>query len=145
MKTKRKNATATVVAASKPGHYNQQKMINLWEQGKSVAEIAKAEGCSDVYARRVLSTKAPAQYKAGLEARHTASGAAPAKANGNGKAGNGNGHLSTEAAVKLIARSVAGAVFSDAQLVPAPTTRTEMFNNITKGVKAAVRQIGFHA
>lgn len=149
MRTKK----AVVVPTSK--HYNQQRMIELWSKGKSIADIAKDQDCSTIWARRVLSTKAPEQYKAGLEVRHAAQAgetstalAGPvrkvlARKVGNGKI-NGMSELNIREAVEIIARSVASAAFSDAQLVPQPTTRTEMFANISKGVREGVKRIGFH-
>jgi hypothetical protein len=140
MKSKKQQPTQVV---SKPEHYDQQRMINLWSQGKSIMDIAQDQGCSPVYARRVLSTKAPAEYKAGLETRHTETAVVPSQ-----RAVVEVGNTATIAqAVDVIARAVAAATFSGAQLVPQPTTREEMFNNISKGVRAGVKKlgIGFHS
>lgn len=136
------------VTPAKSQHYNQQRMIELWNKGKSVAEIAEDQNCSTIWARRVLALKAPEAYKAGLEARHTQSLAlaGPSAKAVVRKGANGMGRdFNLSEAVEVIARAVASAAFSDAQLVPQPTTRTEMFANISKGVREGVKKIGFHA
>lgn len=147
---KKKNGTASAVSTTK--HFNQNRMIELWGKGKSIQEIAQDQGCSPVYARRVLSTKAPEAYNAGLAARHTdkpePAKTAVVKTNGNGGAVvRGESSLDLNAAIETIARSVASATFSEAQLVPQPITRQEMFNNISKGVRAGIKKmgIGFHS
>lgn len=134
-------------------HYNQQRMVELWSKGKSVQEIAEDQNCSTIWARRVLATKAPEQYKAGLEARHVAQASSTALAGpvahavARKGANGGSKDFNIAQAVEIIARSVASAAFSDAQLVHQPTTRTQMFENISKGVRAGVKRlgIGFHA
>ncbi|VVB51605.1 Uncharacterised protein [uncultured archaeon] len=143
---------AAVAVASKPGHYDQQRMINLMAEGKSITDIASAVGCSDVYARRVLSTKAPKQYRAYIGS-HRLTAAAPSgavvvaagpKTNGGAIA---REMLTAAQAIEVIARSVAQSAFGDAEYVPKPATRQEMFKNISKGVSAGVKKlsIGFHA
>lgn len=144
---KNQKAVTAVAAATKssPSHYNQQRMIELWSKGKSIQAIAQDQKCSTIWARRVLAKKAPEQYRLGLEARHTtaalAGPVAVVKRAGRSK------DFNIGQAVEIIARAVASAAFSDAQLVPQPTTRTQMFENISKGVRAGVRSlgIGFHA
>ncbi|MGH3631558.1 MAG: hypothetical protein ACRDRL_29475 [Sciscionella sp.] len=148
MKKQKSTTTQTPAVPQVPvaqGHYDQNRMIALWGQGKSVTDIAQDQGCSPVYARRVLSTKAPDVYKAGLELRHTATQAGLA-VQPAAKVSQGNGKGIAEA-ISVIARAVAQATFSDAQLVPQPTTREEMFANISKGVRAGVKKlgIGFHS
>jgi hypothetical protein len=54
-------------------HYDQGKILALWVAGKSITEIAEAlKPISRVYTHRVLSTKYPDQYKAGVKARKAA-------------------------------------------------------------------------
>jgi hypothetical protein len=53
--------------------YDQGKVLKLWEAGKSIREIAEAMSpMSRVYAHRVLTTKYPEQYKAGVKDREAA-------------------------------------------------------------------------
>jgi hypothetical protein len=65
---------ALTVSKGDAKHYNQQRMIELWEKGKSIREIAEDQKCSRVYAHRVLTTKAPDLYKKGQESRAKARG-----------------------------------------------------------------------
>lgn len=133
-------------AASNGDHYNQDKMIKLWKQGDSIREIAKACGASEVWTRRVISTKAPEAYKEGLDARHSESGSSPQVASGKQMRVKANGgSLSTKQVVEIMARAVAHAAFRDAKLVAEPRTRTEMFSDISKGVNEGFKKIGFHS
>jgi hypothetical protein len=53
--------------------YDQERILKLWLDGKSITEIAEAlKPISRVYTHRVLSTKYPDQYKAGVKARKAA-------------------------------------------------------------------------
>jgi len=52
--------------------YDQGKVLKLWEAGKSIKQIAESMEMSRVYAHRVLTTKYPEQYKAGVKARREA-------------------------------------------------------------------------
>lgn len=130
---------------ARTSQFNQQKMITLWNKGKSIAEIAKSLDASEVWTRRVLSTKAPADYKRGLEARHTntPSNRVSAPVAGRSKARTNQLDEGSSALVETIARAVASAAFSNAQLVPQPTTRTEMFENISNGVREGIKKSGF--
>jgi DNA-binding NarL/FixJ family response regulator len=56
--------------AKKP--FDQERVLELWEKGKTIKQIAEAVGCSRVYAHRLLSTKFKAQYQAGVKARRDA-------------------------------------------------------------------------
>lgn len=150
----KKQALAPVVAvASKPGHYDQQQIINLMSQGKSVTEIAAAIGCSPVYARRVLSTKAPEQYKAYVAGHRvgTPQTTAVVPANGGKVVAAGQAiareMLTAAQAIEVIAKSVSQAAFGEAQVVSQPQTRAELYSNISKGVRAGIKKlgIGFHA
>jgi hypothetical protein len=147
-KYNRKKA-AVVVAAPVRGavaHYNQQRMIDLWSKGKSVTEIAQDQNCSPVYARRVLATKAPEAYQAGLQARHATMSVVGASGKPAGKPanGNGNGHTTLSSAdVRMIAAAVASATYGDAKIVPIAQTREELFNNIQRGVKEGAKKLGF--
>lgn len=129
-------------------HYDQTRMITLWNKGKSVEQIAADQNCSPIWARRVLATKAPDQYKAGLETRHAASTSTalvPAVKVAITKSS--KGAIGRSEVVETIARAVAGACFAGAQYVPQPTTREEMFNNIKDGLEVGFKKagIGFHA
>ena len=54
--------------------YDQERILKLWLDGKSIAEITEAmKPISRVYAHRVLTTKYPDQYKAGQKAGKAAS------------------------------------------------------------------------
>lgn len=143
MKTQKAVTAVAAATKSSPSHYNQQRMIELWGKGKSIRAIAQDQKCSTIWARRVLAKKAPEQYRLGLEARHTTAALAGPVVKSAGRSKDFN----IGQAVEIIARAVASAAFSDAQLVPQPTTRTQMFENISKGVRAGVRSlgIGFHA
>ncbi len=53
--------------------YDQEKILALWSAGQSIREIAEAmKPLSRVYAHRVLTTKFPDEYKAGVKARKAA-------------------------------------------------------------------------
>lgn len=134
-------------AVSKPNHFNQQKMIDLWNKGKSVTEIAKQLDASPVWTRRVLATKAPQDYKRGLEARHAETPRNRASIVTASVAGGSKAQTVDSVLVETIARAVASAAFSNAQLVPQPTTRTEMFENISNGVREGIKKsgMGFHS
>lgn len=127
------------------GGLNQDRMIKLWKQGDSIREIAQATGASEVWARRVIATKDPMAYKAGLAARHSESGSATESPQGRQPRVKANGgSATTKQVIETIARAVAQAAFGDAKLVSQPMTRTEMFNSIQAGVKEGVKKIGFH-
>jgi hypothetical protein len=54
-------------------HYSQERILELWQAGKSIREISEAmKPLSRVYAHRVLTTKYKDQYKAGVLARKKA-------------------------------------------------------------------------
>lgn len=54
-------------------HYDQGKVLKLWEAGKSIREIAEAmKPISRIYVHRLLSTKFKAEYQAGVKARDAA-------------------------------------------------------------------------
>lgn len=132
--------------AADNGGLNQDRMIKLWKQGDSIREIAQATGASEVWARRVISTKAPDAYKEGLAARHSESGNSTEAPRGRQPRIKANGgSATTKQVVETIARAVAQAAFGDAKLVSQPMTRTEMFNHIQAGVKEGVKKIGFHS
>jgi hypothetical protein len=146
---------------SRPGHYNQQQMVDLWKGGSSIAQIATAVGCTPVYARRVLSTKTPELYAQGLQLRAAHRASSPVPSNvlpvappptvvpiTNGKTVNGkNGKEAVQEAISVIARAVAASAFAGAQYVPRPQSREEMFAAVEKGVRAGVKKlgIGFHS
>jgi hypothetical protein len=53
--------------------YDQAKVLKLWQDGKSIREIADAmKPISRVYVHRVLTTKFPKEYEAGQKARSAA-------------------------------------------------------------------------
>jgi hypothetical protein len=58
-------------AKSKPKKgYDQGRILDLWQAGKSILEITEAmKPISRVYVHRVLTTKYPEQYEAGQKAR----------------------------------------------------------------------------
>jgi hypothetical protein len=57
--------------------YDPDRILQLWEKGKSIREIAEAmKPVSRVFVHRVLSLKFPKQYKAGQDARAAAHEAA---------------------------------------------------------------------
>jgi hypothetical protein len=54
--------------------YDQSKILKLWQDGKSIREIADAmKPISRVFTHRVLTTKFPKEYEAGVKARKAAS------------------------------------------------------------------------
>jgi hypothetical protein len=60
------------MAKAKNKPYDQDRVLELWEKGKTIRQIAEAVGCSRVYAHRLLSTKYKAQYQAGVKERREA-------------------------------------------------------------------------
>jgi hypothetical protein len=57
--------------------YNPERILELWEKGKSIREIAEAmKPISRVFVHRVLSLKFPKQYKARQDTRAAAREAA---------------------------------------------------------------------
>jgi hypothetical protein len=53
--------------------YDPAKILALWSQGKSIREIAETmKPISNVFVHRTLTTKFPAEYKAGQKARAAA-------------------------------------------------------------------------
>jgi len=89
--------------------------------------------------------KFPQDYKKGLAARHSSSGAAPrvmAK-RGAGK----EPSMRVSDAAQAIAREVCSVLYGDVQFTPKPMTRTEAFEAVSEGVEKAVKKagIGFHA
>ena len=56
--------------AKKP--YDQERVLELWEKGKTIKQIAESVGCSRVYAHRLLSTKFKVQYQEGVKVRRDA-------------------------------------------------------------------------
>ena len=53
--------------------YDQERILKLWLDGKSIAEITEAmKPISRVYVHRVLSTKFTKEYDAGVKARQAA-------------------------------------------------------------------------
>jgi hypothetical protein len=53
--------------------YDPNKVLKLWTDGNSISEIADGmKPISKVYVHRVLTTKYPAQYKAGQRERAAA-------------------------------------------------------------------------
>lgn len=52
--------------------YDQARVLELWQKGKSIKQVADAVGCSRVYAHRLLSTKFKVQYQAGIKSRREA-------------------------------------------------------------------------
>jgi hypothetical protein len=54
-------------------HYDQERILELWEKGKSIREISEIMSpLSRVFAHRVLTTKFPKEYEAGVKARKAA-------------------------------------------------------------------------
>jgi len=52
-------------AKPKAKHYDQAAVIDgFLKHGKSIADLAKAQGMSDVYCHRILTTKVPKEYAA---------------------------------------------------------------------------------
>jgi hypothetical protein len=49
--------------------FDQEGVLELWQKGRTIRQIAEAVGCSRVYAHRLLSTKFRAQYLAGVKAQ----------------------------------------------------------------------------
>jgi hypothetical protein len=73
--TRRTNNMASKAAKTKKEKkgYDQERILKLWLDGKSIAEITEAmKPISRVYVHRVLTTKYPDQYKAGVKARKAA-------------------------------------------------------------------------
>jgi hypothetical protein len=58
-------------------HYDQARVLELWEKGKSIKEISEVmKPISRIYVHRILTTKYKAQYEAGVKSRDAARTAA---------------------------------------------------------------------
>lgn len=69
-------------AKSKPKkeHYDQGRVLDLWQAGKSILEITEAmKPISRIYVHRLLSTKFKKEYEAGRKERTAAKAKAVAK------------------------------------------------------------------
>jgi hypothetical protein len=53
--------------------FDPERVLELWEKGKSIREIAEAmKPISRVFVHRVLTTKFPKEYAAGVQSRDKA-------------------------------------------------------------------------
>jgi len=54
----------------KQDHYDQGRVLELWQSGKSIREITDAmKPISRVYVHRILTTKFPKEYETGRKSR----------------------------------------------------------------------------
>lgn len=127
-------------------HFNQQRMVDLFKSGKSIGQIATQLKASDVWTRRVIANAVPDLYKKNVaadRAQRSEVRAAHASVSREVGAGTAAQVMLDKNAVEQIARAVAAATFSDAEYVPKPQTRNEMFAKISDGVRTGLKTAGY--
>lgn len=114
--------------------------VKMYKAGKSVAEIARHFHSYGNPIRTRLE-------KAGVYQGRTAAATVSAKTTRSDTVAPANSGVTVSAAIDAITKTVATALFGDAQLAPQPMTRTEMFDKLHSGVEEGVKKagIGFHA
>lgn len=127
-------------------HYNQQRMIDLFKSGKSISQISTLTKASDVWTRRVIANAVPDLYKQSVA--HSRSQRAEMRAESTSavvRAGAGTAAqvMLDKNVVEQIARAVAAATFSDAEYVPKPQTRNEIFAKVSDGVRNGLKTAGY--
>lgn len=114
--------------------FDVSKFKALHSQGKTVQQIANKTGASYPWVRFSLQ-------KQGVQLAHRTHAVTRPMSKSNAIQMGGKDF------VEAIARAVASATMSDAQLIPQAKTRDQMFNDIREGVKEGVKKlnIGFHS